>query len=118
MDATIQRAADLIRERIHEIDADKKQLEASLAALTGKSATKKRGPDRPRASNNGRKNAPRGQRREQLLAHLEQNPGARPSQIAKALGVSPNQVSGLLRKGREDKLVRKVRGGGYRLTAR
>jgi hypothetical protein len=38
------------------------------------------------------KRAPRGQRREQLLAAIKATPGARPSELAKAIGVKPTQV--------------------------
>jgi hypothetical protein len=47
---------------------------------------------------------------------IEANPGARPSELAAAIGVSANQVHGLISKARKDKLlVRK--GKGYALKA-
>ena len=58
--------------------------------------------------------APRGQRRQQLLTALKANPGARPSEIAREIGVSANQVHGLIKAARKDKLVVK-RGKGYAL---
>jgi predicted transcriptional regulator len=66
----------------------------------------------------GRKIAPRGQRREQLLAHLEENPGAKPAEIARAMGTTPANVQNVLRKARQDKVVRRRSGGGYALADR
>lgn len=115
---TIQRAGDLIRARMAEIETERRQLERSLAALTGKAESAKRVRQRASGAANGSTRAPRGQRRVQLLAHLEKNPGAKPSEAARALSVSANQVHGLIRKLREEKLVRKDRGGGYRLSTK
>lgn len=57
---------------------------------------------------------PRGQRREELLAALKANPGARPAELATAIGISANQVHGLLVKARAEKVVVK-KGKGYAL---
>lgn len=120
MPDTVAKARELIRDRISEIDAERKQLEQSLAALTGKNGTR-RGPGRPRGSSNGSARttigrAPRGQRRQQVIEHVTKNPGARPSDIANALGVSANQVHGLITKLKADKLVKK-QDKGYAITA-
>lgn len=48
---------------------------------------------------------PRGQRREQLLAAINAKPGARPSELAGEIGVSPSQVHSLIRKARAEKLI-------------
>jgi DNA-binding IscR family transcriptional regulator len=61
--------------------------------------------------------AARGHRRAQLLSHLEQNPGVKPPEIARAMGTSPANVQNVLRSARRDKVVRKNRGGGYRLAS-
>ncbi len=57
----------------------------------------------------------RGQRREELLAAVKTtSPGARPSELAQAIGISANQVHGLIAKARADKLL--VKGSkGYPL---
>ena len=107
----------VIRERIAEIDFEKRQLEAVLAELTGERGTRRRG--RPGTSTSRRtpkaKRAKPGERQKQVLAHLEKNPGARPTDIASAIETSPNQVHAVIAKLRKEKLVRK-RGKGYGLA--
>jgi hypothetical protein len=74
------------------------------------SKPKRRAGRRPKA---GRR-AARGQRREELLAAIRADPGARPSELAKAIGIKPTQVHGLITKARAEKLIVK-KGKGYAL---
>ena len=94
-----------------------KRLRGAVAELVGgeRRPTGRRGGSGPRRSavRRRRKVAPRGQRREQLLAHLEKNPGAEPSEIARAIRTTPANVQNVLRKAREDELGRRRSGGGY-----
>jgi hypothetical protein len=109
----VDQAAALLSEQIQTLDEERQRLERALSSLTGsdgRSGTTRR----PRRR---RKRARRGQRQAQLIAYLQSNPGSKPSEIAKAIGTSPNSVHALLRKGRTDKMVRKQLGGGYALTA-
>jgi len=104
----------VIRERLAEIDAEKRRLETALAELTG--AKVQRGRRKRTASTSRRigsaRRAKPGERRQQVLTHLDKNPGARPSEIASAIKASPNQVHSLIAKLRQEKLVRN-RGKGY-----
>ncbi len=111
MSQTIEKAQSVISDRLSEIDAERKQLQRALQSLG--SGPAKRRPTSRRATATAR--APRGQRRQQVLAHLEANPSARPAEIAKAIDTSANQVHGLIRKLLDQKLVRKS-GKGYRLA--
>jgi hypothetical protein len=117
---TTARAA--IESRIREIEQEVKRLRGALAELVEggeRAAARRRGSGARRsAARRRRKMAPRGQRREQLLAHLERNPGAKPAEIAKAIGTTPANVQNVLRKARQDKVVRRRRGGGYALAKR
>ena len=113
MSQTLQPAQDAIDERLREIKAEQTRLERALKSLqTGAPA---RSSSR-RGSSAAGSRAPRGQRRQQVLDHLQKNAGARPSEIAKAIGASPNQVHGLIRKLRDEKLLRKS-GKGYKLRS-
>src|SRR5205823_9441629 len=83
--------------------AERDQLLKALDALTGGSSPVRRRGRPPRsgsASGNGRRRsgrrAPRGQRREQVLAVLE-GKELGPSAIAREVGVNPTQISSLLR---------------------
>ena len=104
------------------IEHEMKRLRGAVAELVGgeRRPTGRRGGSGPRRSavRRRRKVAPRGQRREQLLAHLEKNPGAEPSEIARAIGTTPANVQNVLRKAREDEVVRRRSGGGYALANR
>jgi DNA-directed RNA polymerase specialized sigma24 family protein len=123
----ITTAREAIESRIREIEEEVKRLRGALAELVegdrrptrrrGGSGSGRRGSHSRRAVRRRRKAAPRGQRREQLLAHLEENPGATPAEIAKGMGTTPANVQNVLRSARRDKVVRKNSGGGYRLAS-
>ena len=118
----INTAREAIESRIREIEEETKRLRGVVAELIGGDhrPTVRRGGSRPRrwGARRRRKVAPRGQRREQLLVHLEQNPGAKPAEIARAIGTTSANVQNVLRKAREDKVVRRRSGGGYALANR
>jgi predicted HTH transcriptional regulator len=89
-------AADLLRRRLKEIDAERARIERALASLTdGREG--RRGPGRPRGSGasgaNGRK---RGRRRntrsDQAVRLIQENPGISASEIAKRLKIKPNYM--------------------------
>jgi hypothetical protein len=116
----INAARAAIESRIEEIEEETERLKGVLAELVGgdQRAAGRRGGLRSRrsAGRRRRKVAPRGQRREQLVAHLERNPGAKPSEIARAIGTTPANVQNVLRKARQDNLVRRRGDGGYTLA--
>lgn len=134
MPSTIDAARRMIQSRLTDLDAEATQLRRALVSL-GESASgpRRRGPGRPaKATTTGatsprpkrrrsgkRKSAtraPRGQRREELLAALKDTPGTRPSELAKAIGVKPAHVHALIGKARAEKLIVK-QGKGYALKA-
>jgi hypothetical protein len=126
---TVADARQLIRDRLRAIEDERKRLELALKPLaqTGASRssagrrrrpsarTRSQGrteaPSRPR-----RKVAPAGERRRQLIAHLEEHPGARPAQIAKAIQTSPANVQNVLRKALAEGAVSKDEEGGYAVS--
>jgi len=117
MPETIESLRKLITDRLRELEAEGKKLERALASMGGdhpRSAPSKR--RRKRATRRGRRRsrAPRGQRRQELLAAIKAKPGARPSELAGEIGIAPGQVSALLAKARAEKLIVKE-GAGYRL---
>jgi hypothetical protein len=128
----IDDARNLIQARLDDLDSEAKQLERALASL-GEGSGRSRRPGRPRKDTaatstspkpkpkrraprrrKATKRAPRGQRREQLLAAIDAGPGSRPSELAKTMKVKPTQVHALLAKLLAEKLIVK-RGGGYAL---
>ena len=116
MSDTIESARKLIADRLSAIETEVGQLRRALEELGGRdgSAPASRKPRRKRGAGKRRRQAPRGQRREQLLAAIAANPGARTSELAAEIGIAPGQVSTLLAKAREEKLVVK-QGAGYAL---
>lgn len=125
----IDDARNLIQSRLTDLAAEVKHLERALVGLGDGTARKhRRGrprksgqaaaapPRRKRVPRKGGKRAPRGQRREQLLAAIKATPGARPSDLAKAIGVKPTQVHALIAKARAEKLISK-QGKGYALKS-
>ncbi|HEX3361791.1 MAG TPA: hypothetical protein VHS74_12425 [Solirubrobacterales bacterium] len=134
MSKTIDDARSLIQSRLTDLDAEAKQLERALASLGEGSTSRRRQPGRPRRraaappsappkpkrssvrKRKSSKRAPRGQRREQLFAAIKASPGARPSELAKSIGVKSTQVHALIAMARAEKLIVK-RGKGYALKA-
>jgi hypothetical protein len=116
MSETIDAARKLIADRLRELEAEAKQLQRALQSM-GESVRPPSGPTKPRRKRAAGKRrrrslAPRGQRREQLLAAIKVKPGARPSELAGEIGISPSQVHGLIAKARAEKLIAK-KGAGY-----
>lgn len=118
---TIDRVKQNIRERLEELESERDQLRRALEALNGGSSPlRRRG--RPPGSGKGarkaagRKRAPRGQRRQQVLDVLK-GTELGPSAIAREIGgVNPTQISGLLRQLAADGSVARTAGGKWRLT--
>jgi hypothetical protein len=121
---TIERVRDLIEARLLELNEEAERLEKALeefgsdrlGAIERRRARRKRARSK-RARSGRRRRAKRGQRRDELVAAIEENPGARTSDLAEQLGVSASQASGLARRLQRQGLVRKS-GSGYRLTAK
>jgi DNA-directed RNA polymerase specialized sigma24 family protein len=127
MSDSITRAGELLRARIREIDEERPRLERALSQLnpsrpSSQSRQRRSTPARQSATGRAarstkRKIAPAGQRQRQLVEYLRQHPGARPTEIAGALGVTPSNVQNILRQARNQRLVAKE-GNGYRLAKR
>lgn len=117
MPDTIDRVRDLIQARLRELQAEIEQLEQGLRDLAGADGARPSSRARRRKAPRRRpaKRAPRGQRRQQFLAAVEKNPGAKASEIAKQLGISTNQAHTLARRLQKDHTIRKS-GKGYRIT--
>jgi hypothetical protein len=117
MSETIDSVRKLIADRLRELDVEAKQLERALRSM-GESDRSRSAPPKPRrkraAGKRRRSQAPHGRRREQLLAAIKANPGARPSELARKIGVSPSQIHSLIRKARAEKLIVK-KDAGYSL---
>lgn len=117
MSDTIESARKLISDRLAAIETEASQLRGALESL-GKGdgvALASPTPRRKRPAGKRRRTlAPRGQRREQILAAIRAKPGARPSELAAEIGISPGHVSALLAKLRDEKLIVK-KGAGYAL---
>jgi hypothetical protein len=128
---TIDDARRLIGSRLAEIEAETRSLERAVASLGEGSAPRRRPgrspktagaatPESARSKRRGTrkpqraKRAARGRRRDELLAAIKTTPGARPSELARVIGVNPPQVHALIAKLRAEKVVVKS-GKGYAL---
>jgi len=90
---TVDQAADLIRERLKELESEASDLKRALSSLTG-GREGRRGPGRPRGSgSNGRKRSGRrNTRSDQAVKLIAENPGISASDIAKQLHIKPNYM--------------------------
>jgi hypothetical protein len=116
---------NLIESRLVELDAEARPLERALESLGSeggrgrrKNAAAAPTPTKLRSSRKRKstKRAPRGKRRDQLFTALKAAPGARPAELAKAIGIKPAQVHALISKARAEKVIVK-RGKGYALKS-
>lgn len=110
--SAVSEAADLLRARLRELDAERAKLERALASLTdGREG--KRSPGRPRSSSsapsNGRRRRRRrgGTRAEQAVKLISENPGIGASEIARKLGIKPNYMYRVLTDLQKEGKIRK-----------
>ena len=112
--STVDQAAELLRDRIRELDGEREKLERALASLTdGKEG--KRGPGRPRGasapatSKSGKRRRSRkgGTRAEHALRVVSEEPGIGAGAIAEKLGIKPNYMYRVLTELQADGKVRK-----------
>ncbi|HSI81305.1 MAG TPA: hypothetical protein VK919_11725 [Solirubrobacterales bacterium] len=91
--SAVEHAASIIRERLSELDAERKQLERALANLTG-GRVGRRGPGRPRGSTSARRRRRRrgGTRADQAVKIVQESPGVTASEIAKKMSIKPNYL--------------------------
>lgn len=88
----LDEARALVKKRLAEIDAERKQLERALAELGGKA---RRGPGRPRGSGGGTRRRRRrrgGTRADEAVKLVKANPGITASGIAKEMKIKPNYL--------------------------
>lgn len=115
----VAEAADLLRARLRELDAERAKLERALASLS-ESPARRRGPGRPRrASATGyqpRRRRRGGTRAEHAVKLISENPGITASEIAKRIGIKPNYMYRVLTDLQKQGLVRKD-GRGYQAVS-
>lgn len=111
MSEAIDKARTAIEDRLHEIRDEEKRLVNALKALGGrakKTAHLDGGSKKPRRS---RKRAKPGEREKQLLASIKKHPDFKQAEHAKAMGVSSNQVYGLVNKMTKAGTIKKSKEG-------
>jgi hypothetical protein len=115
MSEKIEGARKLIAARLGEIETEKTRLERALTSMIGDARSRPREKARGKRPRRKRRSlAPRGQRRKQLLEAVKANPGARPVELANAIGISPSHAHALIGQARAERLIVK-KGAGYAL---
>ena len=98
----VARTRDEIRARLAELEplvAERDRLQRALEALEAIAPERRaRRAGARRGTGRGRERAGRGERRRELLALVEANPGITPSNAAELIGVSSAQVHSLARR--------------------
>jgi len=106
----VDQARKAIETRLRELEDEARRLRDALTSLGGrKPATRHRRTPGRRSTT---RRTPRGERQQQFLAAVRKSPGAPVSEIAKNIGVSPQQLYPVARRLREKGEIRK-RGKGY-----
>jgi DNA invertase Pin-like site-specific DNA recombinase len=106
----VDQARKAIETRLRELEDEARRLRDALTSLGGRKPATRRRRTTPRRSTTRR--APRGERKQQFLAAVKKKPGVPVSEIAKGIGVSPQQLYPVARRLREKGEIRK-RGKGY-----
>ena len=106
----VAEAADLLRARLRELDAERARVERAVASLTdGREG--KRGPGRPRGSTaraGGRRRRRRGgTRAEHAVKLITAKPGITASEIARELKIKPNYMYRVLSDLQKEGKIRK-----------
>jgi DNA invertase Pin-like site-specific DNA recombinase len=94
MASALDDAANLLKERIRELDNERTKLERALANLTG-GRVGRRGPGRPRGAATAasrRRGRRRGTRSDQAVRLIKANPGITAAEIAKKMRIQPNYL--------------------------
>ena len=112
--SAVDRARALIESRLEQLDRERDQLREALAHLGGSSVRRRRGPGRPRGRSG--KRAGRGQRQAEFLSKLKANPGASIPELAREMGVQPQQLYAIARRLIASGAIAK-RGGSYVVTS-
>lgn len=106
---SIDQARKLMTDRLSELENERKAIEAALASLDEKSAGKPTGSKRRRRSVARR--ARRGERQVQFLDVVREHPGEPISEIAKEMGVRPQQLYPIARRLSDQGAIAKFNGG-------
>lgn len=111
MSEAIDSARKTIEDRLQELRDEEKRLVDALKALGGtakRTAHLDGGSKKPKRS---RKRAKPGEREKQLLASIKKHPDYKQAEHAKAIGISSNQVYGLVNKMTTAGTIKKTKGG-------
>ena len=109
MASALDEAANLLKERIRELDTERRKLERALANLTG-GRVGRRGPGRPPGSKDGasrRRGRRGGTRSDQAVRLIKANPGITASEVAKKMRIQPNYLYRVLGDLQKDGKVKK-----------
>ena len=109
MASALDEAANLLKERIRELDTERRKLERALANLTG-GRVGRRGPGRPPGSKDGasrRSGRRAGTRSDQAVRLIKANPGITASEVAKKMRIQPNYLYRVLGDLQKDGTVKK-----------
>jgi hypothetical protein len=89
----LDQAAALLRDRMRELDAERKKLERALSNLTG-GRVGRRGPGRPPGSGSTgtTRRRRRGTRADQAVKLIKANPGISAADVAKKMRIKPNYL--------------------------
>ncbi len=112
MPDTIDTARKFIEEQLAKLEEEAKKLREALASLGGRD-----GKPAEALAPEAQKRAKPGQREKQLLNSVSKHPDYKPSEHAKAIGVSPNQVYSLARKLQKEGKLTKTAKGTYKVKA-
>ena len=102
---TIDQARKLMKDRLSELENERKAIEAALASLDEKSA------GRPTGSKRRRRSVARRARRGQFMTVVRDHPGEPMAELAREMGVRPQQLYPIARRLSDEGAIAKFNGG-------
>lgn len=105
----IDQARKLMKDRLAELNTEREAIEAALGSLDEKSARKSAGSKRRRRSVARR--ARRGERQLQFLTVVRDHPGEPIAELAREMGVRPQQLYPIARRLSDEGEIAKLNGG-------
>lgn|SRR5215210_4316607 len=117
----LERTRQELRARLKKLEplvGEHERVRSALAALESQGPSQGGGRESgriQRARRKQTKRAGRGERREQVLRAVSEEPGLRPSEAARSVGIQPSQLHALVKRLEDDGAIERRDGNLYRV---
>lgn len=117
MSGALEQTSAAIEQQLAEIEEERRRLRGALNALRGSTKGSRSRSQKGRRNGPAAHRAPRGQRQTQVLEALRRHPKAKPAELAREIGIRPQQVYAIVHKLHADGKIAK-RDGSFIVAKR